>query len=100
MTQKDIEIVFYVSLIFFAISFAAKNIVHVYLDYKNGYKISFGGLRQLKSFQKYEETVCEGDIKLKALCNQMHKISTILFYVFIIVFLIKVVLIDYSDNGR
>jgi hypothetical protein len=100
MTQKDIEIAFYISLILFAIPFALKNIIHVYLDYKNGYKISFGGFEQLKYFQKYKETVCEDDIELKVRCNQMHKISTIFFYVFIIVFIIKVVLINYSDNGR
>ncbi len=62
------DTLFYVVAILFAVPFTAKQIIHVYLDYKNGHKMYFGGVRQFKYFRKYEEDVSvENPVKLTTL---------------------------------
>ena len=85
------DILFHVSAIFFAVPFSAKQIIHVYLDYKNGHKMYFGGMRQFKYFRKYDEDVTDYYLQLKALCNVLHTISMFLLWVLFVALLIKLI---------
>lgn len=78
-----------ISLLLFAIPFAGKQILHVFLDYRNGYKTYYGGIKSLKYLYRYEDEVSVDDERMKRLCNLLHPLSMFFLVVFIIVWSVK-----------
>ncbi|HCT22158.1 MAG TPA: hypothetical protein DIW54_01990 [Chitinophagaceae bacterium] len=83
------QILFIISLLLFAIPFAGKQILHVYLDNRNGYKTYYGGMKSLKYLYPYHDEVSMEDERTKRLCNFLHPVSMFFLVVFLIVWSVK-----------
>ena len=86
---QDMQVFFTISLLLFAIPFTVKNILHVYFDYRNGYKSYYGGIKQLKYLHPYTNEVSAEDERMKRLCNFLHPVSIFFLAIFTIVWSIK-----------
>ena len=83
---------FYViSIILFVGTFGVKCLLYYYLDYRNGYKISYGGIGELRPLYSYKDDVQDSDKDVKRFCNLLHPISIFTFIVFIISWILQVI---------
>jgi hypothetical protein len=81
---------FYViSILLFVGTFGLKCILYVYLDIRNGYKISYGGFGELRPLFLYKDDVQEIDEPIKRFCNKLHPISNLTFLVFVIAYILN-----------
>lgn len=83
---------FYVIIILLlAVSFGAKSIIHVILDYRNRHKIALTSSKGYVYFLPYDKDVQESDEYLKRVCNYLQKASIFFLIIFIILFMIRFV---------
>jgi hypothetical protein len=81
---------FYVIIILLlAVSFGAKSIIHVILDYRNRHKIALTSSKGYVYFLPYDKDVQESDGYLKRICNYLQKVSIFFLVVFIILFMAR-----------
>lgn len=86
------QIFYIVSLIFFAIFFATKSVIHIILDSRHGYQIQYGSSRGFVYFLPYDKEVSAENLRLKKICNFLQKISIISLVTFLIAFFSRLIL--------
>lgn len=88
MMESIGQITIYLGLI----TSGAKGILHIILDYRNGYTITFASAKGYIYFLPYDEEVSEKDEKMKHLCNIFQKLSVFFLIVFILAGLTRTIL--------
>jgi hypothetical protein len=87
-----IDILFIISTVLLVLSAAAKGILHVYLDVKNGHKVTFARSKGYVYLLPYSENVSSEYEGTKALCNKIHWAVVFFLIAFLIIFLFRLIL--------
>ena len=80
-----------ITVLLLAVSFGAKSIIHVVLDYRNRHKIDFASSEGFVYFLAYNKDVRESDEYLKRVCNYLQKASIFFLVVFITLLTVKTI---------